>query len=385
MRYVPRFIKPPKESFFLFGPRGTGKSTWIRHSFDQLILVNLLDAEEERRYLAKPERLREVIAARGEKKICVVDEVQRVPSILPIVHDLIEEKCGVQFILTGSSARKLRRSASDLLAGRALLRHMHPFLASELGQKFSLERALRIGLIPLIWDSDDGAERLQAYVTLYLKEEVQAEGLVRQIGDFARFMEVASFSHAGLLNTTQIARDAHVKRQTIDNYISILEDLLLAFRVSAFTHRAKRAVVTHSKFYFFDPGVFRSLRPVGPMDREAELEGPALEGLVAQHLHAWILAQESSHQLAFWRTRTGLEVDFVVYGRRGFWGIEVKRAADLSPSDVKGLRAFQEEYSEARILLVYGGKVPIVYHDVPCVPVEQFLLSLRPDGPVFST
>ncbi len=382
MKYIKRGLKPPKESFFLFGPRGTGKSTWIQHMFPDAFRIDLLNSDQERIYSAKPERLRDEIEKLGKGMVCCIDEIQRVPELLPLVHALIEEQCGVQFILTGSSARKLRSAVSDLLGGRALLRHMFPFLAYELGSQFSLAKALRFGLVPIVWESIDPLERLRTYVGVYLKEEVQAEGLVRQIGHFARFMEVASFSHGSELNTSDIARESQVKRTTVDNYLQILEDLLLAFTLPVFTRRAQRALVSNCKFYYFDAGIYRYLRPKGPMDQESELEGPALEGLVAQHLRAWVQSQKENHQFAYWRTRTKLEVDFVIYGPQGFWGIEVKRAEVLSPADVRALKAFKEDYPEAECFVVYGGKRRTVYRNFLCIPVEEFLLSINPDTPL---
>lgn len=382
MHYIRRFLKPPKESFFLFGPRGTGKSTWLIHSYPKSLRLDLLDPEEERRFLARPEKLKEVIGPLKSGDICIIDEVQRVPQLLPVIHALIEEKRGIQFILTGSSARKLRRSVADLLGGRALLRFMTPFMASELKDEFSMEKALRFGLVPMIWQSPDPMEKARTYVAVYLKEEVQAEGLVRQIGDFARFMEIATFSHGALWTSTEIARESQVKRQTVDNYLQILEDLLLAFTLPVFTRRAKRALVSHSKFYYFDVGVFRALRPRGPLDRETELEGPALEGLVAQHLRAWVFAQRENYHLSFWRTQTKLEVDFVIYGPEGFWAIEVKRAAEVSSSDVKSLSVFKDEYPEATCVLLYGGKTRQKIRDILCIPVEEFLRNLHPEKPI---
>lgn len=382
MQYIPRFITPPKESFFLFGPRGTGKSTWLLRTYPKCLRIDLLDRETERLLLAKPERLLDYLSPLGMGDVCIIDEVQRVPGLIPIIHAVIEEHRGIQFILTGSSARKLRRSVGDLLGGRALLRHMHPFIASELGSHFSITKALQVGLVPLIWQSKDPQEKIRAYVSIYLKEEVQAEGLVRQIGDFSRFMEIATFSHGGVWSSTEIAREAHVKRQTVDNYLQILEDLLLAFTIPVFSRRAKRAVIRRSKFYYFDVGIFRELRPMGPLDKEAELEGPALEGLVAQHLRAWTLSQTETHRLYFWRTRTHLEVDFIIYGPRGFWAIEVKRNSDISINDVKPLIAFREEYPEADCFLLYGGKVEKEVKGIRCIPVEQFLSQLHFDNPL---
>ncbi len=384
-RYVPRTINPPEGSYFLLGPRGTGKSTWLLHQYPKALRIDLLLGEEERRYSAYPERIRDVAAALPRGSTLILDEIQRVPKLLPEIHALIEEKRGIQYIMTGSSSRKLRRSVSDLLGGRALLRRMGPFMASELKEEFSLEKALKIGLIPLIWESTDAADRLRDYLHLYLKEEVQAEGLVRQFGDFSRFLEVASFSHGSIWTSMDISRESSVKRATVDNYLRILEDLLLAFTLPVFTRRAKRKLIAHSKFYFFDAGIYRILRPQGILDSSSEIEGLALEGLVAQHLQNWVLAQNQPHSLSFWRTQTKLEVDFIIYGPKGFWAIEVKRSPNLGPDDVRPLLAFKEEYPEATCLFVAPGKRKEVIRGFPIIPMEEFLLKLTPENPIYST
>lgn len=380
--YTPRNLNPPKGSYFLLGPRGTGKSTWLLHQYPKALRIDLLLGEEERRFSAYPEKIRDVAADLPEGSTLILDEIQRVPRLLPEIHALIEEKRGIQYIMTGSSARKLRRSVSDLLGGRALLRQMGPYMASELKEEFSLEKALKIGLIPLIWESGEPAQRLLDYLHLYLREEVQAEGLVRQIGDFSRFLEVASFSHASIWTSTDVSRESSVKRATVDNYLHILEDLLLAFTLPVFSRRAKRKLIAHPKFYFFDAGVYRILRPQGILDSSQEIEGWALEGLVAQHLRSWALAQTEPHSLSFWRTQTQLEVDFIIYGPRGFWAIEVKRSPNLGPDDVKALAAFKEEYPEAQCFFVVPSKRRESYRGFPVIPIEEFLLGITPENPI---
>lgn len=377
--YFQRLISPPKESFFLLGPRGTGKSTWLMHAYPKAKRIDLLIPEQERRYMSKPERLRELTDLMSDEDVLILDEIQRAPSLLPVIHSLIEEKKGIQFIMTGSSARKLRREVGNLLGGRALLKIMPPFFVSELGSDFDLQKSLKVGLLPMVWQSKDSWEKVLNYVGIYLREEVIAEGLVRQVGDFARFLEVCSFSHGNILNVNEIAREAQVKRTTVDNYLQILEDLLISFRLPVFTRRAKRSLVSHSKFYYFDVGIFRSLRPKGPMDKEAELEGPALEGLVGQHLRAWVQLQKEPHQFCYWRTRSQVEVDFIIYGPKGFWAIEVKRGSDVNFKDLKGLQTFCNEYPEAVPLCVYLGKENRRVKGIDCVPLEQFLLRLKPD------
>jgi len=383
MKYIPRKLLPPKSNYFLLGPRGTGKSTWLTHTYPKAIVINLLLGEEERRFTGYPEKIRDIVEPMNPGDVLILDEIQRVPRLLPEIHALIEQKRGIQFIMTGSSTRKLRRTVSDLLGGRALMRQMGPFLASELGSQFSVEKALNTGLIPLIWESTDPAERLRDYLNLYLKEEVQAEGLVRQIGDFYRFLEVSSFSHASLWTTTDISRESSVKRATVDNYLQILEDLLLAFTLPVFSRRAKRRLVAHQKFYFFDVGVYRILRPRGILDNSQEIEGLALEGLVAQHLRSWVLSQQAPHSLSFWRTQTKLEVDFIIYGPRGFWAIEIKRSPNLGPDDARALTAFKEEYPEAQCLFVTPCKRRENYRGFPVVPLEEFLLNISPENLVY--
>ncbi len=214
----------------------------------------------------------------------VLDEIQRVPALLPLFHSLIEEKKGWRFVLTSSSSRKLKRRGVDLLTGRAVLAWLHPFLASELGPYFRLADSLEKGLLPIVLDAEEPDRVLETYAALYLKEEVQTEGLVRNIGNFSRFLNLISFSHASLLNVSNVARECEVERKVVEGYVAVLEDLLLGYRLSVFTKRARRAVVKHPKFYLFDAGIYRSLRAEGPLDRSEEIQGSALEGLVAQHL-----------------------------------------------------------------------------------------------------
>jgi predicted AAA+ superfamily ATPase len=375
---IPRSFKPPKGSYFLFGPRGTGKSTLLKTIYKDALWIDLLEPENLRAYSARPERLAELVEGNPKAKTLIVDEVQKAPAILDVVHSLIEKKRGLQFVLTGSSSRKLKRSGVDLLAGRAANLSLHPFLAAELKGAFDLGSALEYGLLPLVQGSPDKQKTLDSYAALYVKEEVQAEGLVRNIGNFSRFLEAISFSHAAILNISNVARECEVERKVVENYVGILEDLLLAFRLPVFARRAKRAVAKHSKLYFFDAGVFRSLRPAGPLDRPEELEGAALEGLVAQHLLAWSSYRGKGNALYFWRTRAGSEIDFVIYGKDLFWAIEVKNSRRVNDGDLRALRSFKEEYPECRPLLLYRGREKIGRHGVICLPCEDFLLSLDP-------
>jgi len=382
MEIIKRLFPDITGSYFLFGPRGTGKSTWLGQHFSAALYIDFLSPDMFREYSARPERLRELIDGNPDKNIVVIDEVQKVTGVLPVVHQLIEEKRGLQFILTGSSSRKLKRSGSDLLAGRLLMKTAHPFMAAELRESFSLESALRLGMLPLVVSADNPAAVLKAYAALYVREEVQMEGLVRNVGNFARFLEAISLSHGSQLNTTEVARECSVERKTVEGYIAILEDLLLCFRLPVFTRRAQRQLVAHQKFYYCDTGIYRSLRPAGPLDRPEEIAGAALEGLVAQHLRAWNAYAGDHNQLFYWRTKSGTEVDFVVYGPDCLVAIEVKNSRKISAKDVKGLTAFKQDYPEAKVLLLYRGEVRMKIKEVQCVPCEELLIKLMPGKPI---
>lgn len=383
MEFVTRFFEPPVGSYFLLGPRGTGKSAWTRRVYPDALVVDLLDPATERRLLASPEQLTAMVRGHGPGAV-VIDEIQKVPSLLDVVHQLISaEPSRWQFVLTGSSARKLRRGGVNLLGGRAAMATFGPFMAAELGDRFDLVRALAVGLVPGIVESPDPDASLRAYAALYLREEVQAERMVRRLGDFARFLEAVSFSHGAVLNVAAVSRECAVERNTAVGFLEILEDLLLAVRVLPFTRRAQRATVAHPKFYWFDTGVFRSLRPAGPLDRPEEIAGAALEGLVFQHLRQWCAWRAgSAHSVSYWRTRTGMEVDFVVYGADQFVGIEVKHSATVRSRDLGALRAFRAEYPEAQTVLLYRGDEPIEIDGIRCLPVDRWLRQVAPSAPL---
>ncbi len=383
MELVPRFFRPPVGSYFLFGPRGTGKSLWTQTYYPGALRLDLLDPAVFRTYSAHPERLREVVEATPGTRDVIIDEVQKVPELLSLVHALIEKKQKRQFILTGSSARKFKRSGVDLMAGRAVLRTLHPYMAAELGRRFDLSRCLQIGMVPLVFEAAAPQDVLASYSALYLREEVQMEGLVRNIGAFSRFLEAVSFSHGSVLNLSNIARDCQVERRTVEGYVEVLEDLLLAYRVPMFTRRAKRELAVHPKFYFFDVGVFRSLRPHGPLDRPEQIDGAALEGLVAQHLRAWIAYRAKDEQFFFWRTRSGAEVDFVIYGASGLTAIEVKNSAQIRSEDLRALRSIRDDYRGSQCLFLYRGNERRKIDDILCIPCVEFLKKLRPDQPLW--
>ncbi len=384
MEFVNRFLKKPGGSFFLFGPRGTGKSLWSQYCLKDVIRLDFLQPDVFRTYSSYPERLCELVEGNPQTKIFVLDEVQKIPDILSVVHSLIEKYKNIQFVLTGSSARKIKRTGVDLLAGRAVVYNLFPFMAAELGPLFSFDKALRYGLLPLVWAADNPTDVLGAYHGLYLKEEVQMEALVRNIGNFSRFLEAISFSYGSVLNISNVARECEIGRKTVEGYIDILENLLLSFRVPIFKKRAKRSLAEHPKFYFFDTGVFRSIRPKGLLDRVEEIDGLALEGLVAQHIRAWIAYRRKDNALYYWRTRSGVEVDFVVYGEDGLWALEVKNVSKINFLNLRPLKSFKEDYPESNLIFLYNGKERLKKEGVLCVPCEDFLLQLHPDKKLFS-
>jgi predicted AAA+ superfamily ATPase len=253
---------------------------------------------------------------------------------------------------------------------------MHPLTAIELGKDFSLEKSLTYGHLPSVYSEKEPRDYLAAYVRTYLREEVQQEGLTRNLQIFARFLEAASFSQASTLNISQVARDCSVNRKLAEEYFYILEDLLLAHRVPVFTKRAKRRIAAHPKFFLFDAGVYRAIRPTGPLDRPEEIEGSALETLVFQELRAINDLYDLGYTLYYWRTSNGREVDFILYGSNGLIGIEVKRAKKIRNREFGGIKAFGKDYPMASLYMFYGGDKRKTIGDIELIPINQALPSL---------
>lgn len=370
-----RLLEPPaSKSFWLLGPRGTGKSMWVRARFPEAVHLDLLETDLYTELLASPSRLEAKIPP-GHRGWVIVDEVQKVPALLDEVHRLIERR-RLRFGLTGSSARKLRGRGVNLLAGRALSLTMHPLTRVELGDSFDLKHSLQYGQLPAAYVDDDPRAFLSTYTSTYLREEVLQEGLTRNLAAFARFLEAIAFSQAAVLNLAAVARDCHIERKVAESYVGILEDLLIGIRVPAFQRRAKRRVTAHPKFFYFDAGVYRSIRPRGPLDAPEEIDGAAFETLLMQELRAHVAYRQLDYQLHYWRTGTGVEVDFVLYGGRGLHAFEAKRTARLRGEDFAGLRAFAQDYPSARCTLAYGGTKR--YHEgaIEVVPLGDLLGEL---------
>ncbi|HEY4255197.1 MAG TPA: AAA family ATPase [Chlamydiales bacterium] len=375
-----RLLKRPLEngqSFFLFGPRGTGKSSWTKEQVPEGLRIDLLETDAFIDLSARPQRLEQMIPPHFKEWI-IIDEVQKIPLLLDEVHRLIENK-GYKFILTGSSARSLKKKGVNLLAGRALSFHLFPLTALELGKDFQIQKSLQFGHLPYVYSkSSEGQIRdyLGAYTQVYLREEVMQEGLTRNAPAFSRFLETASFSQGSILNVSEVARETSINRKVVEDYFQIVEDLLLAQKLPPFTKRAKRKLLSHAKFFFFDGGVFRAIRPHGPYDTPEEIDGAVLETLVYQELKAINHYFDFGYTVYFWRTASQVEVDFVLYGPRGVFAIEVKRAEKLNEKDLSGLRLFGEDYPEAKRFLFYGGKKKEYIDGIQLIPIEEALLSL---------
>jgi predicted AAA+ superfamily ATPase len=363
-----------KHSILLLGSRGTGKTQWVNAHFPGAIYLDLLSSATYNELLAKPHRLEQKIPEHYKGWI-IIDEIQKIAPLLNEVHRLIESK-KYRFILTGSSARTLRRKGVNLLAGRAYTYHMHPLTAYELGDEYSLIKSLEYGQLPMAYTGDSPKQYLASYVQTYLQEEVKQEGLTRNVAAFARFLEVASFSQGGLLNMSEIARESAVHQKMVIEYFEILEDLLIAYRLPVFTRRAKRRLTAHPKFYYFDVGVYRTLRPTGPLDIPAELDGARLETLFLQELRAINDYLQLGYSLYYWRTQHGEEVDFVLYGEKGFHAFEIKRKASIHSTDIKSLLAFGKDYPEAKLHLIYGGKEKQYLQNIIIIPFEEAVKSL---------
>ncbi len=360
-----------KKSVFLFGPRQSGKSSLIDHCFPGVPLFDLLSSSTFIRLSQDPSYIESIC---GENKVAIIDEIQKLPSLLDEVHRLIERK-GFRFLLTGSSARKLRRRGVNLLGGRARVKRLHPFSASELKDRFDLDRAVNYGLLPSVWFSDEPEEELADYVDEYLRQEIIAEGATRNLPAFSRFLEMAALSNGEQIDYASISRDAQVPRSTVREYFNILKETLLADEVSVWKSGVSRKTVETAKFYFFDSGVARVLsrrRATTPGTPEF---GHLLETVVHHELRCYLDARTRNGEIFYWRTPSGTEVDFVV----GNSAIEVKSTSKVSSHDLKGLKAISSEGEFAHKVVVCREPRRFVRDGIEVLPYADFIERLWSD------
>ncbi len=374
----PRILTPPKQSFFLFGMRGVGKSTWARQAFSRAYRIDLLDEGIYQNLLPNPTLFRLELEGLPSGSWVIVDEIQRIPNLLNYVHLLIEEK-KLRFVLLGSSARKLKHAGVNLLAGRALRKLMFPLLPEELVNDFALEKILTTGSLPLVWQSESQIETLDAYVQLYLKEEIRAEALVRNLPAFSRFLPVAAIAHGQVINISSLARDAAAARNTVEGYLEILEDTLLATRLPAFEARLRVRERTHPKLYWVDCGIMRAVKKYrGALTQEER--GPLLEGWIFSLLRAYQEIWPVYDEISYWSPAEArlTEVDFLLQRGKSLIAIEVKATSRFSSSMLTGLKAIGALKGITRRILVYEGARPLTTPDrIEVLPVRSFLTLLE--------
>lgn len=379
MRYYQRQLKLlallQKKSFFLLGPRATGKSSLIKEELgDQAIIFNLLRSDIYLRLSASPWELEAMINAKLDQQganFIVIDEIQKVPHLLDEVHRLIEDK-KMRFLLTGSSARKLKHGHANLLAGRAWTANLYPLSFSEIPD-FDLDHYLRYGGLPAIYNSNDPLEELHAYVETYLYEEIQAESLVRKLPQFSRFLIVAALANGQMLNFAQIASDSSVPASTIREYYSILEDTLIGFMLTPWTKSKKRKAISTAKFYLFDTGVCHALAQTQTLDRNSDLYGRSFEHWVGLELKSYLSYKRLNLSLHYWRSTHQHEVDFIIDDQVA---IEVKASKKITERDLKNLHVLQEEKIFKKFFLISQDSNEIKMGNIHCLHWKNFMERL---------
>ena len=364
-----------QKSVLLFGPRQTGKSSFIRNQLSGIIKrsYNLLDQGLLRRLLADPTILRQELAAnKFQDKVVCIDEIQKCPALLDEIHLLIEEH-NITFLLTGSSARKLHVRGNNLLGGRGRDRVMHPLSWNELGESFDLFRAFRTGLIPSHWLSDNPEDDLDSYVGRYLTEEIAAEGISRNIPAFSRFLIAATVSNAQELNFSQVASDAGLARRTVQAWFNILQETLLGEQIVSYTKTIKRKAIERAKFYFFDMGVVRALRGFPVISEGSSDIGTFFEHFIYMELAAWRDYRSPRSQIRYWRSTSGYEVDFII---DDYLAIEVKASTKVDDRDLRGLRALREENLLSNYIVVCREATPRQKDGYDILPWQIFLQKL---------
>ena len=375
-----RIARLPARSFFLFGVRGVGKSSWARTTLPEALRLDLLDEALFHDLLADPSLFRQLVSAVAPSDWVVIDEVQRIPALLNEVHRLIEER-GLRFALLGSSARKLKTAGTNLLAGRAIRKAMYPLVPLELGADFHLEEVLRYGSIPLVWTADGRREVLESYTQLYLREEIRAEAVVRNLPGFVRFLPIAALLHGQVLNVAGIARDAGVARPTVAGYLDVLEDTLLTWRLPAFEAKLRVRERRRPKLYWVDPGLVRAVkRQFGPVSEEER--GALFEGWLLSLLRAHAEEQPLFDSIHYWApTESSTEVDFLLHRDAECLAIETKAAKRYHTALLKGLRAIVGLPNLARRILVYDGARAFRTEDgIEVWTIKRFLEALGTNG-----
>lgn len=367
---------PPRQSAFLWGPRKTGKSTYLRSAFPDSVTFDLLQTDLLLDLTKRPALLRERLLAMPPEKLrspVILDEVQKVPQLLDEVHWLIENQ-GLRFILCGSSARKLKRGGVNLLGGRAWRYEMHPLTSVEIGN-LDLLQALNRGLVPSHYLSSEYRRSLDAYVVDYLKEEVFDEGLTRNVAAFSRFFEAMGYSHGVLTSYANIARDCGVDAKTVKEYYQILVDTLLGTFLEPYKRHQERQVIGKTpKFYLFDVGVAGALTRRRIVEERGELFGRALEHFLLMEIQAHRSYRELGYAIHFWRTKSSLEVDFILGD--GEVAVEVKGSSRIDPSDFRSLRTFIEDHHPRHAILVCNEKAPRLVEGIEVLPWRDFLARL---------
>lgn len=372
-----RHLKKPKESSFVFGPRGTGKSTWIEQHFKDSIIYDLLNTEEVLRLSKQPSLIQKELAHLPAGSWVVIDEVQKVPSLLDEVHRLIERN-KLRFILSGSSARKLKREGANLLAGRALLAPLFPLVSSEVDFDFKNMQILEYGMLPKAYLNINPKPYLRTYVQTYLKEEIQQEALIRNIGGFARFLEIAARQNAQVTNISNIARDAQVERSTVQGYFEVLIDTLIGFWLTAWKLKPATKQKVHPKFYFFDPGICRALSGRLSYPALDEEKGHLFESLVLHELRSYLSYGGLEYPLFYWSSHNDVEVDFFLETQKGFLAIEVKSNRRWEGSFQKGLYRIRDELGKDKVTCigVYLGERRADFNSVLVLPFREFCQKL---------
>lgn len=361
------------DSLFLWGPRQTGKSTLLKQLFPNVPYYDLLKSDVYTKYKLKPSLLRDECLMLDEGSVVVIDEVQKIPALLDEVHWLMTNK-DIRFILCGSSARKLRRTSANMLGGRAIRKVLHPLVSAEIPD-FDINKAINHGLLPRHYLIENPQKRLQAYIGDYLQQEIIAEALVRNLDSFTRFLEVAALSDTEMVNYTKIASDCGVSSKTIKEYFTILEETLVGMFIPAYTKVIKRKVQLAPKFYYFDVGITNYLLHREKLQHGTAEYGHAFEHLIIQELVAYLDYSESNKKLSFWHTlNNAYEVDAVIGDAEV--AIEIKSSERIVSSHLKGLKAFQEEHPQCKLVVVSLEETPRLFNDVEVWPAKEFLSRL---------
>ncbi|NOT38269.1 MAG: ATP-binding protein [Saprospiraceae bacterium] len=377
--FINRFLELKGQHCMIIGPHGIGKSNYLKIKFPNSLSIDLSNEDNLIKFKRNVLSFEKLVLSNPDRKHIVIDELQKLPALVPVIHKLIALRTGQRFLFSASSIRNLKREDDSLLGESVIKQSMHPFMVSEINAEIEIEELVKSGMMPVCFYKEEKEIFLDAYINQYLEAEVIGGSLIRKVEPFKRFVQHVSLIHGSVLNISKIAKACNVERKTVESYIDLIQEINLGYVINVFDNNAKRRLSGHPKFYFIDSGIYQVFKRKSKEAQSETEKDPAIEGFISQHLSAWIAYSFTDTKLFFWRSQRGLEVHFILHGQSEFSAIHVINSIEVKAGDLRGLKEFRKEHPEAYRFLLYRGSKKYIDSGILIVPIDEFLQKLHPE------